>query len=259
METIDFPRSFLTFRTDWDKKPSTTASHKPPYTLNNARIPLDCVCTIVEKDGPYREQFVLGTNCKTERVGVEGDIWTQPNADFVPLFAAERFMNLKAFDQVGERVPLYPPSLGGQPERQIGRIDEAYDSVRIDVVRTKGEVLESSAQIVEAVLANELLVAHTQIENERYRAVLEYPVKTINANERDAVYQTDTGPMLLPDLSVAPEDLLGGMELAFSAFNCPEWIEFIARVPTPINDEISVHHYSKSVRCDAHNQIVRLQ
>ena len=27
------------------------------------------------------------------------------------------------------------------------------------------------------------------------------------------------------------------MELAYSAFNCPYWIEFILRVPTPISDE----------------------
>jgi len=259
METIDFSRSFLIFRTDWEKKPSMTASHKPRYTLNNARIPLDCVCTIVEKEGPYHEQFALGVNCKTERVGVESDIWTQPNADFVPIFTPERFMNLKAFDQVGERVVLYPPSLGGQPERQIGRVEEAFDQVRIDVARTNGEVLESGAQIVEAVLDNRPLVAHTQMENERYRAALVYPVKTMNANERDMVYQTDTGPMLLPDLNAAPQDLLGRMELAFSAFNCPEWIEFIVRVPTPLTDEISVHHYSKSVRCEARNQIVCLE
>ena len=41
METVDFSRSFLTFRTDWQKKPSQTASHKPPFTLNNARILLN--------------------------------------------------------------------------------------------------------------------------------------------------------------------------------------------------------------------------
>ena len=58
-------------------------------------------------------------------------------------------------------------------------------------------------------------------------------MKTINANERDWIYQTDTGPHLLPDLSRArPTICCGGMRLAFSAFNVPDWIEFIVRVPT---------------------------
>ena len=83
-------------------------------------------------------------------------------------------------------------------------------------------------------------------------------MKTINANERDSVYQPDTGPVLVPDLSVEPQDLIAGMQLAYVAFNTSSWAEFIVRVPTPLTDEISVYHYSKSVRLDAHNQIIAL-
>ncbi len=38
MPTIDFSRSFLTFRIDTLKKPPQTVSQQPPYSLNNARI-----------------------------------------------------------------------------------------------------------------------------------------------------------------------------------------------------------------------------
>ena len=48
------------------------------------------------------------------------------------------------------------------------------------------------------------------------------------------------------------------MELAFVAFNTSSWVEFIVRVPTPLTDEISVHHYSESVRLDSLNQIIAL-
>ena len=71
------------------------------------------------------------------------------------------------------------------------------------------------------------------------------------------VYQTDTGPILFPDLSVAPEKLLTTMELAFSAFNCPDWAEFIVRVPTKVSDDISVDHYSRPVRLGAVNRLMR--
>jgi len=153
---------------------------------------------------------------------------------------------------------LYPPSLGKQPERQIGRLDDAFDSVRIDLCYGEGRLLKSSAEIIEAVLTNRPLVARTTIQNERYKAQIDYPVKTINANEREMIYQTDTGPVLLPDLTREPADLLAGMEMAFAAFNSQDWVEFIMRVPTPVSDSISVYHYSMPARWDAHNQLFAL-
>jgi hypothetical protein len=41
VQTINFSRSFLTFRIDALKKPVATVSHPPPYSLNNARILID--------------------------------------------------------------------------------------------------------------------------------------------------------------------------------------------------------------------------
>jgi hypothetical protein len=191
-------------------------------------------------------------------VGVERDIWTEPNADFVPVFSRDRFLNIKTFDRAGKQVLLYPPSLGVQPERQAGIVAEAFDSVRIDLAYRDCEALQTADQIIEAVLANQPLVARSTIETDRYVTVLDYPVKTINANEREKIYQTDTGPLLMPDFSREPEDLISGIELAFAAFNCPGWIEFLVRAPTPIADGVSVYHFSRAVRFDATNQIVRL-
>ena len=255
MQAIDFSRSFLHFRMDWEKKDSQTASHKPPHTLNNCRIQVECVCTIEDRDG-HSEQFALGASCKTERVGVDRDIWTEPNADFMPIFGRKYFMIIKAFDLAGKTVKLYPPSLGDQPERQVGVLTENYDGAGIDIVRTEGQVLESPQSIVEASLTNRPLTAITKLTGSRYTATLEYPVKSMNANERDWVYQTDTGPVLLPDLERDPDDLINGMEIAYVAFNCPDWIELIVRVPTPIAEDISVHHYSKAVRHDTRNQMI---
>ena len=116
MKTTDFSRSFLSFRIDLLKKPTITGSHKPPYTLNSARIQLDCVCTIREKEGEYEERFVLGANCKTERVGVDEDIWTEPNADFRPILGESDFLAIKTFDQAGKEraiVPALPGDAAG--------------------------------------------------------------------------------------------------------------------------------------------------
>ena len=258
MNTFDFHRSFFTFRIDTLVKQPLTVTHKPPFSLNNARIPIECRCVVTEKATDQSQAFVLGASCKTERVGVEGDIWLEPNADFCPIFSDDRYLSLKTYSQVGTTMELFPPGSGSQSDRQTGLIDETYDSVKIDMTECEGTPLDSAQEIVEAVLANQNLVARTELENDRYHALIEHPVKTINANERDWIYQTDTGPVLFPDLSVEPDAMLTSLELAYSAFNCPDWIEISVRRVTPTTSDVSVYHYSDAVRCDSRNQMLRI-
>jgi hypothetical protein len=259
MQTIDFARSFITFRIDTLKKPPLTVSHRPPYPLNNGRIQVDCRLEIVPKDGGSSQVFLLGANCKTEQVGVARDIWLAPNADFVPVMSKTHVLAIKTYARIGleRQVRLFTQGVI-QPDRQIAAVADAFDGLRLDVATCPGERLESAESIVAATLANEVLVARTGIENERYRAIIEYPIKTMNANERDVVYQTDTGPILLPDLTRGPDELMDGLQLAFSAFNCPEWIELIVRAPTDVGDGIQVYHYSLPLRIEGvRNEVVR--
>lgn len=259
MMITDFSRSFLTFRIDSLEKPVTTMSHKPPYTLNNARIQLDCLCSIQEKNTGLTYEFVLGASCKTEIVNVDRDIWLQPNADFVPIFSSDQFITIKTYDTVGKVVMYYPPNRGPQPERHSGVVADSFESVDIHVTRTEGITLESNPEVIKATLGHIPLVARTTIEAERYISTLEYPVKTMNASEREGFYQTDTGPVLMPDLSRQPEDLVNGFELAFSAFNSPTWTEFIIRSPVEVAPGVKVHHYSRPLRLDCRNEITRLR
>ena len=256
MRTIDFARSYFTFRVDSEKKPPKTVTQKVPYSLNNARIPIEAVLTVTGKADGFHEEIVLGVSCKTEQVGVERGIWHIPNADFKPIFSSDTFMSIKTYEVADRGATLYPPTLGEQPERQIISIEETFDDVRIDLSRVDGRALETPRAIVEAVLGNVPLNARTTIENERYTAVLEYPIKTINANERDWIYQPDTGPVLLPDLSRNPEEMMEGIELAFAAFNTTDWVEFIVRVPTPIAEGVNVYHYAEPVRMDCVNEVL---
>jgi hypothetical protein len=261
MQTIDFGRSFFTFRIDLANKPQQTMSHKAPYDLNNARIQIDCRCEIRDNESGKSYEFCLGANCKTERVGVEKDVWLSPNADFRPVCSTSQFLVIKSYDHIGreKEVFLFPKERGHQPDRQTVNVADAFDTFKIDLHRCEGELLTTSQQIVNATLENARMVARTEIQQGRYTAVVEYPITTMNANERDWVYQTDTGPVLVPDLTRSPEDLINGFQLAFSAFNCPEWVEFIVRAPTPIPQGGTVYHYSKSVRVEGvKNSVVRL-
>lgn len=246
---VDFARSFLTFRIDTLRKPPQTVSHPPPYTLNNARIQLDCVCDIIEQATGQEQRFVLGASCKTERVGVPQDIWTVPNADFVPIVSETQFLNLKSYAYLGQEAAV---SLYGldrpQPDRQSGKCAEAFDRLTIHVREVPARPLETPATIIAATFEHRPLVACTEYATERYRVRLWYPIKTFNVNERDSIYQTDTGPVLYPDLTRNVPELIRGFELAYAAFNSPDWIELQVRVPTSVPGGCQVYHYSKSMR-----------
>ena len=259
MKVLDYARSSLIFRIDTLVKPPITASHKPPFSLNNARILLESACWITDARDGRTQRFVHAASCKTERVGVEGDIWMQPNADFIPIASDERILVLKTYARQGDAIPLWPEGRGMQNERQEESLADAYSGFSIDVTEVEAELLPDAQAIVNATLAADRLVARTTITEGPYTAIIEYPVKTINANERDWIYQTDTGPHLFPDLSRPGNDLLGSMQLAFSAFNGPAWIEFIVRVPTKITEDVLVWHFSQSVRKDAHNEMFRIR
>ncbi|HXG23874.1 MAG TPA: hypothetical protein VNJ09_04910 [Chthonomonadales bacterium] len=254
MQYYDFSRSFITFRLDLDEKPPSTLSHEPHFRLNNARILVECCCKLIHRKSGMTSLYVLGASCKTERVGVTHDIWTQPNADFSLIVSEQEFLILKSWQRNNPGVMFHPPSLGPQPERQVGKVNDVWTSLRIDLYPLNGRVLDSKDAIIEATFGNRRLVGTIEYEEGDYCVCITHPIKTINVNERDHIIQTDTGPIILPDLS--PERLqkskylVETFDLAYAAFNNPAWAEFIIQVPTPIGDGVFTNHYSKTRRIE---------
>jgi len=250
VKVLDFGRSSVTFRIDLDRRMPKTISHKPPYALNNARVLLDSRLRVKERASGRIHAFVLGMSCKTERVGADRDLWLMPNADFKPIFSGTEFMHMKTFARAGTLAQAWPPGSGEQSDRLRVPIADTFDRVHLDLVEREGVRLTTAREIVEATLGYQPLVVVTRIQSERYTAEMEFPVKTMNANERDWVYQTDTGPVLYPDLTLEPGDLLAGIELAYVAVNAPDWGDVILRKPTPVSDGVEVYHYSVPLRLD---------
>ena len=248
----------MTFRIDWNLKPSLTSSHKPPFTLNNARIQIESSCKISDRVSGAAQTFVLGASCKTEYVGVARDMWTTPNADFCIILSAESFLILKSWDRNNKGVTRYPASLGEQPERQSGRVSETYERVAINLRPLSAQRLESAEAIVRATLADELLVGRCAFNlQDRYDIEIDFPIKTMNANEREWIYQTDTGPVLFPDMSADCRSWVDSFHLAYVAFNSADWAEFILQAPSPLSEGISVNHYSRIVQMNSQNTIFR--
>lgn len=259
MQVPDFQRSYLTFTTDDNLKEVRTRSHPAPYRFNAARIQLECVCTLTSSNNLV-QRYVLGAACRSEIVGVERDLWLHPNADFCPIANEEEVLILKSWISNQVKVMLEPSSLGSQPERQIGLTSDLFSEFSIDVVEAQGEVLVSTEQIIDATDTQRPLIARLQYEDSDYRVCIDHPVKTMNINPHDGVFQTDTGPILMPDFTRKLEQglLVSTFELAFEAFNQPTWAEMVIRRPTPItrDHKVTANHYEETRRIEEMNNLI---
>ncbi len=263
MTTYDFARSYLRFRVDLAEQAAITLSHKPPTTVNNVRIGIECRCELIHRPSGVKRIYALGASCKTERVGASRDLWLEPNADFCLTLSDQEFLIIKNWQKCNMGVMRFPPSLGVQPERQIGNPREAWveSSVTFREVPA-ARTLDSVETIIAAIRTDQPIVSHTEYDDGDYRVVIDHPVKTINFSEREGVFQTDTGPILLPDLRparlAAEPSLIGCLDLAYSAFNARDWAEFIVLVPTPVSEAITVNHYSQPRRVTGACNVLRM-
>jgi len=260
MLVTDFARSFVRFRIDLNQIQAKTISQPPPFTLNNARFPLECRCRVTRGEGSTARSvdYVLGASCKAEQVHVRENIWHDPAADMCLVASSEEFLVIKSWDRNNRGVMLSPPTLGEQPERQAGKCADAFTDLRIDLRESAGQLLTTTDEIVAAVLGNRPLVSQSEFSiPDGARVLLEYPVKVINASEREMFYQVDTGPVLVPDAAAFDgAHGISALRLAFIAHNSLGCTELLLNVPTPIAPGISVNHYSKVLNVAANNRIM---
>ncbi len=207
MQTFDFNRSFLRFRIDLCAQPTITVTHKMPTTVNNVRINVESRCEIIDRKTRKSTVFLLGASCKTERVGVEPNCWLEPNADFCLVMSDQEFLILKSWAQNLSDANSGNVTTGIPRERQTGVRREAWVDSSATVCSARGKRLDSMAEVIRAIQSDRSIVGHTEYDDENYRVILDFPVKTNNFSERESVFQTDTGPIILPDLSPAPEPL----------------------------------------------------
>jgi hypothetical protein len=263
MQAIDFGRAYFWFRLDPRVQPTITVTRPLPTTVLNVRINLECRCAVTHRRTGAKHSYVLGASCKTELVGPDRDLWMEPNADFCVAVSNDDFMVLKSWARNNMPVEAHPEVSGVPVERQSGISSDAWAEFAFDLPEVRGHGLGSIEDIIAAIRGRCPIVSRTEYDDGNYHVVIEHPVKTINYCEVDRVYQTDTGPILLPDLSPQRlercERFVECFDLAYSAFNSAGWAEFIVNVPTPVGEGISVNHYSRPRRIEpVRNSLIQL-
>jgi hypothetical protein len=251
LEACDFQRSFMTWDFPYREDPRPYARHNIPHG-NMARIQLDALIDVVDRDTGQSERFVLIAPCRAEWVYAEDRLFQLPSREYRNIYS------LTEQRAMGASLTHDGTVSRGRP------VSEDFRSLRIEVRSyPRVRLLQSPAEIVEATGGNLPLIGRTKITDHagKYSYLLEYPIKTMNFQPKTNSFQVDTGPLLAPDYNVEVDRTIDRLELAYVAYNRLDLAEFIFRRPTPVENEAGktlcqVLQYSEVREDRATNQIL---
>ena len=215
MSAIDFANSYMTWFPEDEG-------------ANAARIQLDAACTIVDEATGQSKTSYLIAPCRSERCHLDTRLFTMPNYEFCAIWSDDDFMIVRTH------------WASQRDNRRYGGNRELWSDVRLDVRQfAHAEVLPGNAEIVAATLANRPLIARTEIHNPqtRQRAILEYPVNTMNVLRQPPGFQVDTGPLIVPDFSSTASHQIERFDMAYVVYNVFTKAEFIRRKPLSIGED----------------------
>jgi hypothetical protein len=228
---------------------------------NEVRFWVESRTRIVDEKAGTLEDYFQAASCKSEDTLGSGNLFYEDNYDFLPIFGPGPTVVFR------RKVYLNPGY------KQIYPLMEPWGAIQQHLVEIPYEEVTTTAEIIAATKAFRPLVAQTEIwdEGTRLRAIMEYPVKTINTTvtpaqfgrpDQSTMYQTDTGPVAFFDVSQRYARFPDGIGLAFVAFSAPDKATFVIEVPTPVREQgaqgkelCQVHHYMKRLLLPAKNRL----
>lgn len=237
-EILDYGRSFLSGR----------------WPGNAVRFWVESRTYIEDERTGESEAYLQCAACKSEDTFAEKDLFYADNYDFTPIFGPRFGLIFRRWAHLN---PAY---------REV-KATEAMWGGPIHRLRHPARVreLEGNAVIRAATHDGLPLVAQTELANPELglRAIIEYPVKTMNIHDERDLYQVDTGPIALPDLSRRPERFADAFSLAYIAFNVPHFADVVIEDETPITHDgrvvTRVHHYSRRLSLCARNRLFAVE
>lgn len=231
---IDYGRSFLIGK----------------WPGNQVRFWVESRTRILEEATGRYEDFYQCASCKAEATFAEKNLFAPDNYDFLPIFGPEHGV---IFRRKAWLNPDY---------RSLKKSAEMWDGP-VYRVQAPGScrLLEDNDAIRGASHAAIPVVAQTEIADEStgLRAIMEFPVKTLNIHDAKNLYQVDTGPLAFPDLSRKHETFAESLSLAYVAFNVPHFADFVIEDETPImvdgSERARVRHFERILSLSARNRL----
>ena len=146
--------------------------------------------------------------------------------------------------------------------REEGLWEGTFSEVSQRLVQAEGRVLNSGEEIVKASMAGKPLVGRLELTSDdgALHAEIEFPIKTMNANDTHWQYQVDTGPIGLPDFSADVDMHIKRLSPAFVAYNVDSSADFVVQQPvaSPENGS-AVTHYSRPISLAAKTSVISFE
>ncbi len=220
---------------------------------NSVRFVVESRTIVFDEHAKTAVQYLQCASCKSEDTFAKRDLFYQDNYDFLPIHGEGGWLvfRRKATLNPNYRELREETSMWGTMNQ---RLTEAASTT----------TLTTWEQIRDATAAGTPIVAQTEIRNAEtgLSALIEYPVKTMNIGITRQMYQVDTGPIALPDLSRRYTPRIDCLRLAFVAFNVADFADFVVEQPTPVTvegqEKYQVHHYSSPISLPARNVLLAI-
>ncbi len=236
LQCLDYGRSFI----------CSTAS------FNAVRFWVESRTTVTDPASGESVDYYQCGSCKSENTFAERDLFHADNYDFLPILGR------------GEWLIFRRPARIWDDYKRVQKVEEVWGPPDLKLKMAPARELTTWEEIRDATAAGLPLVTRTEIENGEtgLKAVIECPTKTMNVSLDNRLYQVDTGPVAFPDLSQRHDPAISCLNLAFVAFNAPDFADFIIEQPTPLmREDVEVgqlYHYSSPFSLPARNTVLAL-
>lgn len=192
-------------------------------------------------------------SCKSENTFHEQNLFHADNYDFLPIWGDGRWL-------------VFRRTLGVRDHYRTVNLPEAMWGVPVLRLREApvATTLNDWEAVRDATAAGIPIVAQTEISHPgtRRRAIIEYPVKTMNISLEKRMYQVDTGPLAYPDLAQYADSAIDCLQLAFVAFNASHFADFVVEQEAVVACEgggtARVYHYTSPFSLPATNTLLAL-
>ncbi|MDP6776355.1 MAG: hypothetical protein QGI83_06290 [Candidatus Latescibacteria bacterium] len=238
MEICDYGRSYVTFVTEG--------------RANNARLQVESVCTLTDSATGETQEYLFFASCKSEHTYAERDLFHEDNYDFCGIFSEEEYAIFRTHSTHTDRF------------REEGLWRDRFQDVVRQVVRVEGTELGDRSEVVAETLKSTPLIGQVEIASGdgALRAHIEFPIKTMNANDIQNIFQVDTGPVAFPDFAVDVKLHIERLSPAYVAYNAPDFADFVVQEELAVGGGgggIAVTHYSRLVSLPATTRVLAME
>lgn len=221
--------------------------------FNSVRMWIESRTIIIDDKSGKELIYYQGGSCKSENTFGAKDLFYEDNYDFLPVFGDGKVLVFRRHSNI--RVD--------KEYRSIKRMDDMWGAnPNIVLPKPKSiKELKTWKDIEKATAQGTPIVTQTEFRNEKtgLRAIIECPCKTMNISHPKKMYQVDTGPVALPDISKRYPEMMDGIRLAYIAFNTDDFADFVIEAITPVfkgSREVDrVYHFSERMSLKTNNKI----